>query len=334
MRSLVWKLVLAALTLALVAAPLAGTPTAWAASPALEEAQALYDGAQFNDAIAKIRAGLSSGQLTGSDAIAARALMARCLVKSGNRLEAKQAFKFVLRQQAGWRPDASVGPDEREVFELAQRELTAEQIEAGKRIPASLSFSYGRGSGDNEDMAEIVVAGGGPDKYDPKPQLGGSVRFPVAQKWSLDLELQRLRATNRDANQPPNDTRFEITAYPISLSLIYTAYTQRWVRANLFAGGGVLSSAISKIEFGDFGGSALTVSGQKNGGYFHGGLEAEILVHPRVALTGRVLGRSAKAEKVLDEFDFDAYGQATLKNRTIDFSGIAATFGLRAYIGY
>jgi hypothetical protein len=334
MRSLVWKLVLAALTLALVAAPVAGTSTAWAASPALEEAQALYDGANFADAIAKIRAGLSSGELAGDDAIAARALLARCLVKSGNRLEAKQAFKFVLRQQSGWRPDASVGPDEREVFELAQRELTAEQIEAGKRIPASLSFSFGRGDGDNEDMAEIVVAGGGSDKYDAKPQLGGAVRFPVAQRWSLDLELQRLRATNVDANQPPSDTRFEITAYPISLSLIYTAYTHRWVRANLFAGGGILSSAISKIEFGDFSGTPLTVSGQKNGSYFHGGLETEILLHPRVALTGRVLGRSAKAEKVLDEFDFDAYGQATLKNRAIDFSGIAATFGLRAYIGY
>lgn len=334
MRSLVWKLVLAALTLALAAAPLAGTSTAWAASPALEEAQALYDGAKFTDAVARIREALASGQLAGNDAIAARALMARCLVKSGNRLEAKQAFKFVLRQQPGWRPDASVGPDEREVFELAQRELTAEQIEAGKRIPASLSFNMGSGSGDNEDMAEIAVAGGGADKYDVKPQIGGSVRFPVARQLSLELEMQRLRATNVDGNAPPNDVRFELTAYPVSLSLIYTAYTQRWFRANLFAGGGLLSSAISKIEFGDFSGTPLTVSGQKNGSYFHGGAEAEILLHPRVALTGRVMGRSAKADKVLDEFDFDAYGIATLKNRTIDFSGIAATFGLRAYIGY
>ncbi|MCC6348546.1 MAG: hypothetical protein IT347_03015 [Candidatus Eisenbacteria bacterium] len=334
MRSLVWKLVLAALTLALVASPMPGTSTAWAAAPALEEAQALYDGANFADAITKLRQSLASGGLAGRDAIAARALMARCLVKSGKRLEAKQAFKFVLRQEPGWRPDASVGPDEVEVFELAQKELTAEQIEAGKRIPASLSFSFGSGNGDNKDMAEIAVPGGGKDKYSVKPQIGGSVRFPVAQKWSLELELQRLRATNRDSNAPPNDTRFELTAYPLSLSVYYTAYTQRWVRANLFAGGGLLSSAISKIEFGDFGGTPLTVSGQKNGTYFHGGLEAELLVHPRVAIAGRVMGRAARAEKVLDEFDFDAYGVATLKNRSIDFSGFSATLGLRAYIGY
>src|SRR6266487_1769514 len=99
MRFMVWKLVLAALMLAIVAAPVLQSSTAWAISPALEEAQALYDGAKFTDAIAKLRDALSSGQLAGTDAIAARALMARCLVKSGNRVEAKQAFKFVLRQQ-------------------------------------------------------------------------------------------------------------------------------------------------------------------------------------------------------------------------------------------
>jgi hypothetical protein len=333
MRSLVWKLVLAALTLALVAAPVAGTSTAWAASPALEEAQSLYDGAKFNDAVARIRTALSAGEVSGAEAIAARALMARCLVKAGNRLEAKQAFKFVLRQQPGWRPDASVGPDEREVFELAQRELTAEQIEAGKRIPASISFNFGSGDGDNEDMAEVATPGGGEEKYDVKPQIGGAVRFPVTRTLSLELEMQRLRATNV-AGTAPNDTRFEITAYPISVSLFYTAYTQRWVRANLFAGGGILSSAISKIEFNDFGGTALNVSGQKNGSYFHGGAEAELLLHPRVAIAGRVMGRAAKAEKVWDEFDFLAWGVASMKNRTIDFSGFSATLGLRAYIGY
>lgn len=333
MRSLVWKLVLAALTLVLAAAPVAGTSTAWAASPALEEAQSLYDGAKFTDAVARIRTALSTGEVSGSEAIAARALMARCLVKAGNRLEAKQAFKFVLRQQPGWRPDASVGPDEREVFELAQRELTAEQIEAGKRIPASLSFNFGTGPGDNEDMAELATPGGGEEKYDVKPQIGGAVRFPVTRNLSLELEMQRLRATNV-AGTAPNETRFEITAYPVSVSLFYTLYTQRWVRANLFAGGGLLSSAISKIEFDDFGGTALNVSGQKNGSYFHGGAEAELLLHPRVAIAGRVMGRSAKAEKVMDEFDFLAWGVASLKNRKIDFSGFSATLGLRAYIGY
>jgi hypothetical protein len=335
MRSLVWKLVPAALTLALVAAPVLFASTAWAASPALEEAQALYDGAKFTDAIAKIREGLASGQLVGGEAISARALMARCLVKSGNRLEAKEAFKFVLRQQPNWRPDpTTAGPDEQEVFQLAQRELTAEQIAAGRRVPASMSFSYGTGSGDNKDMAEIAVAGGGNDKYSSKPQFGGAVRFPISPRLSLELELQRLRATDVDGNAPPNDVRYEITAYPLSLSLIHSTYSKSKFRLNLFAGAGLLSSATSTIQFSNFGGTPLTISGQKSGGYFHGGLETEVLLHPRVALTGRVMGRYAKADKVLDDFSFLAYGTASLKDRAVDFSGFAATIGLRAYIGY
>lgn len=338
MRSLVWNLVLAALTLALVAAPVPRTPAAWAAAPALEEAQALYDGAQFGEAIDKLRSALSTGQLAGADVLEARILIARCLVKSGDRLEAKQAFKFVLRQQPGWRPDPNVvPPDEQEVFQLAQRELTSEQIEAGRRIPASIAFTFGTGSGDNKDMAEIAVEGGGEDKYTSKPQLSGSVRFPVSQRWSLDLELQRLRATNKDAILPPNTAIYEITAYPLSLSLYYSTFSTRMFRVNVFAGGGLLSSAISKIDlllnFGS-GDVPVSVSGEKTGGYFHGGLETEVLLHPRVALSGRVLGRSATASEVLDEYGFDAYGSASLKDRKIDFSGFAATLGLRAYIGY
>ena len=337
MRSLVWKLALAALTLALVAAPMLRAPAAWAAAqaPALQEAQKLYDAAQFNEAIAKIRDALSTGQLTGNDAIAARALQARCQVKTGNRLEAKEGFKFVLRQEPGYKLDAnSAGPDEQEVFQLAKSELTAEQLEAGKRIPASLSFSYGRGAGDNKDMAEIAVAGGGSDKYDDKPQFGGSVRFPVTKSLMLDLELQRLRATNVDGNAPPNEVKYTVTGYPLSVSLYWSAYNKRMFRLYAFGGGGLLSSAMSSIEFGSFGGTPITVSGQKNGSYFHGGLELEAALHRRIALTGRVMERYAKANGVLDDYTFAAYGIASLKDRSIDFSGFAATIGLRAYIGY
>ncbi|MFN8587429.1 MAG: hypothetical protein U0704_06465 [Candidatus Eisenbacteria bacterium] len=334
MRSPLLTLFPAALALLLLAAPAPRGGAAWAASPVLDSAQQLYDNAKFAEAVTQLRAALSSGEVTGADQIAARALLARCLVKSGARLEAKQAFKFVLRQQPSWRPDPNTaGPDEQEVFQMAQRELTAEQIETGSRIPASLSFSFGQGAGDNKDMAEIAVAGGGKDKYEVKGQIGGSVRFPVAQKWSLEFELQRLRATNKDAFPPPSTALYEITAYPLSLNVYRTAWTGSHLRFNVFAGAGILSSAISRIDL-DFGGTPLTISGQKNGSYLQGGLETEVLMGSRLALAGRVLGRSAKADDVLDEFGFSAYGSASLKNREINFSGFAMTLGLRAYIGY
>lgn len=337
MRSLVWKLVLVALTLALGAAPVPRASVAWAASPALQEAQSLYDGAKFNEAITVIRDALSSGKVTGHDAIEARALMARCMVKTGNRVDAKEGFKFVLRQDSGWRPNATtVPPDEQEVFELARKELTAEQIQAGKRIPASLAFNIGTGSGKHPDIGEIVTASGGPDELTPKMQVGGSVRFPVSPRYSLDLELQRLRST-ATGDQGGNITKFEASAYPLSLSLYYSLLSRQKFRSYLFAGGGALTSAGAQIDLVLVGfgpnPTELTISGQKNAPYFHGGLELEYLVHSRVALAGRVMGRSAKAKNVLEDSDFTYYG-ASLQDRDIDFSGFAATIGLRAYIGY
>lgn len=337
MRSLVWKLVLVALTLALGAAPVPRASVAWAASPALEQAQSLYDGAKFNEAIKVIRDALSTGQVTGHDAIEARALMARCQVKTGNRVDAKEGFKFVLRQDSGWRPNATtVPPDEQEVFELARKELTAEQIQAGKRVPASLTFTFGTGPGAHEDLGEVVEVSGGPDHLVPKMELGGSVRFPVSPRYSLDLELQRLRST-ATADQFGNITEFEASGYPLSLSLYYALLSKQKFRFNLFAGGGVFSSAGAKIDLVlvGFGPDPipLTISGQKSAPYFHAGLEAEYLVFSRVALAGRGMWRSAKAENVLKDSDFTYYG-ASLQDRDIDFSGFAATIGLRAYVGY
>lgn len=325
MRSLVWKLVLGALTLALVAAPLPGTSTAWAASPALEEAQALYDGAKFTDAVAKIREALSAGQLAGKDAIAARALMARCLVKSGNRLEAKQAFKFVLRQQPGWRPDASVGPDEVEVFELAQKEITAEQIEAGKRIPASLAFYYGVGSGDNKNFAEFIHSNGGPDKMDNKPMFGGSVRFPLHPRWSLDLELSRFRATASD----PNGVQYEASAIPLVANVVFTPLSSARFRAGLFAGAGPMMSS-KLIEKVSLLGTTLSIFDEKTGVLFQGGVEGEYLPITRVGLYARAYGRSASATKFFGDSD----PSFPLYKKKLDFSGYGLAIGLRGYIGY
>ncbi len=304
-------------------------------SETLAAARALYDESRFAEALTQLRAALASGGISGRDVRSARELIARCLVRAGNRVEAKEAFKGVLRQFTGYRPDnATVPPDEQEVFQMALREVTAEEVQAGERAPASLGFSFGTGKGDNEDMGEIVVAGGGEKKFDNKNQFGGSVRFPLRPRTSIELELQRFRATNVDGNAPPNDTRYEMSALPLSISLYQAIFTGQRFRMYAFAGGGPLLTGIAKIEFGDFGGSPLNVSGQKNGSYFHGGFETELMMTQKLSLSGRFMGRSAKASGLLDDFSFDAYGVATLKGREIDFSGFAATIGLRAYIGY
>lgn len=334
MRNQFRRVVLVVFSLTLCAAPF--TSAVWAAAPAVEEAQKSYDSAKFDDAIAKLREALSSGQVTGSEAVAARALMARCLVKSGKRIEAKQAFKTVLRNDPGFKLDTvSTPPDEVEVFNLAAKEIQAEQIEAGQRIPASLGFIYGIGSSDNKDFAKLQRANGGDDKMEGQPEFGVSVRFPLRPRWSLDLELARFRATGEDTVSGVNKVKFETSAIPMMVSLYYTAISNDKFHVNVFAGGGPLVASRGSIDINFFT-VRLQLANEKVGAIFHGGLEGEYMVMPKLSLTGRVEGRYAQASKLFKGSTVDLYGDpaAALDGRKVDFSGYGAYVGLRGYIGY
>lgn len=324
-----------------VAAVLAGVlafaprPAAAQDSP-LDQARSYYEQAQFDSAITLLRGALSSGRLVGTQSVQARELIARCLVRSGNRVEAKQAFKALLYLNPSYRPaSGSMPPDEVEVYRLAREEYNREQIEAGERVPASLSFHYGLlGSGDNDDFAEIVAAGGGDDKYDVDESFGGAVRFPIRPRWSLEIEMQRFRATNADSFPGDNQAKYEITALPLSVSVYYAAITSPKWRVNVFGGLGSLLAATSSIRF-NFGPATLGLSDQKNGFYGHAGLEGEYLVHPRVAGYARVLGRVATASDFFSDSELELYSaNVPLEGREVSFSGFGAHVGLRAYIGY
>ncbi len=323
--------------------PTVTTPKAVSASAAaLQQAQALYNESDFAGAQKLLREKLASGVISGNEVRPARELLARCLVRSGNRVEAKEAFKGLIRKFPGYRPDPSVvPPDEQEVFALAESEIRTEQIETGNRIPASISFSIGTGSADNKDMAKVVdfladIYGAPPEshKYDGELQFGGAVRFPIRKRLSLEVELQRLSAKT---SIPVFGEKllFNVSGLPLSLSLYQAVHSSRSFRVNVFAGGGVLATAISEVDYRELAALLsppvpLKLSGQKTGSYLHGGLEAEYLVTERFSLAGRVMGRLAKAKGTLDDIEFgDAFN-----GRTIDFSGFGATLGLRAYIGY
>ena len=266
-------------------------------------------------------------------------------MRSGNRVDAKEAFKGLIRKFPGYRPDAGkVPPDEQEVFAMAEREVLAEQIETGKRIPASLSFSVGTGSADNEDMGKIIdlldeLYNGSTTtghKYDGELQFGGAVRFPIRERLSIEVELQSLHASTdlKLASFGDRSLGLDVTGLPLSVSLYQTVLAGRVYRINVFAGGGVLATATSSVDYRELAellaGVPLKLSGQKTGSYFHGGIEAEYLLTPRFSLSGRAMGRSAKAKGTLDDIDFGD----EFNGRTIDFSGFGATLGLRAYIGY
>ncbi len=326
--------------------PAANPPAAMSASAtAVQEAQSRYDQSDFAGALTLLREKLASGVITGADVRGARELLARSLVRSGNRVEAKEAFKGLIRKFPGYRPDAAtVPPDEQEVYAMAEREVLSEQIETGKRIPASISFSIGTGSAENKDMGKVIDfldeiynsnIGTG-NTYEGELQFGGAVRFPIRERLSLELELQSLHASKSLplTSFGGQSLGFDVTGLPLSVSLYQGVLSGRAYRVNVFAGGGVLATAISEVDYEELaallGGVPLKLSGQKTGSYFHGGVEAEYLVTQRFSLSGRAMGRSAKAKGTLDGIGFGD----EFNGRTIDFSGFGATIGLRAYIGY
>jgi hypothetical protein len=329
-----WRPFAAALIAVLMGVSVLLPVRAMAQDSPVQEATALYEQAQFNEAITLLRGALSSGLVRGRDAVAAREMIARCLVRTGSRIEAKEAFKGMLQLNPNYRPaTGTMPPDEFGIYQMALDEFKGDQIVAGERVPASVAIHFGVGSGDNKDLAEVAVAGGGMDTYDVDPTFGGAVRFPITQRMSLEIEMQRFRATNADTFPGTSQAVYEITALPLSLSLYYAAMTNPKWRVNVFGGVGSMLAATSSIRF-DFGSATLNLSDQKNGFYGHAGLEGEFLVHPRVSAYGRVLGRIANASGIYSDTDLEAYGTAQIKDREVNFNGFGANVGLRAYIGY
>lgn len=308
---------------------------ALAQSPTVAQAQQQYDEGKFADALATVQGALSSGAVTGSDAVAARVLLGRCQAKVGDVPGARKTFLRVLHEDPQFRLDeVRTPPDEVAVFRDALRIFQEEQARASQRIPASLEVFYGLGSGDNTDMGEYVASGGGDKKFDNKPMFGVGVRFPLAPKWSLNLELIRFHATNEDSVSGLGKSKYELSATPLAFSLCYLLRDQGHVRASVFAGGGPMLNAFATDKFLFFGVLPLSIADTKVGAYFHGGLEGEYVINPKISVTGRALYRSAKV-KMYKGSTFTQYGgTVTLGDRNLDFSGYGVSLGLRAYIGY
>jgi len=309
-----------------------GPSVALAQTDDVATAQSLYDQGKFAEAATAIREGLSSGRVFGGAAVGARELLARCQVKMGDVAGARKTFLAILRQDPLYRPDPlRVPPDEMAAYDSARRVFDAERERASQRLPASIELHYGFGSGDNKDFGDFVATGGGDNKYDNDPQFGGIVRFALAPRYSLDIQIERFRAT--DADSFAFQSTYEITAIPLSVSLSYLVVDNSRFRAYVFAGGGPMLEATSSITLPFFG-IPISVADDKIGTYLHAGIEGEYRLHPRFALVGRVLGRSAKATGLLKGTDLSYNGTDSIADRDIDFSGFAATIGVRAYVGY
>jgi hypothetical protein len=310
----------------------------------------LYNQGKFKEAADLLKGAIDKGEVKPADLGAARELLARSMVKADRRGEARETFKAILRKDAAYRPDPNkVPPDEVAVFDEALRDFQAEQLEQGKRIPASIGGVFGYGMYKPKDINDAIKKFdedfnlGAGDEIKGDVEFGGSVRFPLRPRLSLDLEIIRFHTTVSDAGPrtstpdwKPSD--FEVSALPVVANLYYNVWSKPHIRANVFGGlGPMLVSYLSVTlnvslapELPSF-----AKTGTKTGFYGHLGVEGEYLITPRLSLCGRVLGRMANAGKVIS---YDAKGATEgfvrFNDKSVSFSGFGFDVGLRAYIGY
>lgn len=328
------------------AAPAPATTAAAAVNKPLAAAQELYNDAKFEEAAKLLGDALRDGRITGDDVNVARALRARCLAKLGRRLESKEAFKAVLRSDAGYRPDEmTVPPDELEMYTLARKEFQQEQVEAGKRYPSSIGFWLGGGQAVNQDLVDLASSSGAgqADDFTSSPEFGYSVRFPIKPRWSVDFEVSRLLADTEDKLPATRNAHatYEAKAFPVVVSIMRHIGDRPKLHLSGFAGVGVLvSEAVIEFPQSLVGGRVIPTQffGESIGKYAHVGFEAEYHLQPRLAVAGRVLARYASSGELewprQDFALYESFPSSLIGERSMDFSGVAAHIGVRAYIGY
>ncbi len=325
--------------------PAAATAPATSSS-VLAQAREQYAQANFAEAAEMLRTALRTGQVAGDDVNQARALRGRCLVKLGRRVEAKEQFKGVMRSDANFTLDPTlVPPDEMEVWRLAKKEIDAERLEAGKRFPASIAVLGGRGNCVNQDIVDLASSSGAglaPD-FSEDVELGYSVRFPLRPELSIEFEVQHLRATTEDPLPATRNahTEYTVSVTPVIVNLVKAWHTSPRYHINLVGGLGVMPTQVVAEYKQTLVSGRLTPSqlvGHHLGMFAHGGLEGEWMAQDRLAFTARVMGRYANSGTLTwpsNSYEiYESYEQSKLGDRTADFSGIAATVGVRAYIGY
>jgi len=338
-------------SLAQNAKPLASTPAKPTATPVavskpLTAAQELYNDANFEEAEKLLGDALRDGRVTGDDVNVARALRARCLAKLGRRLESKEAFKAVLRSDAGYRPDEmTVPPDELEMYRLARKEFQIEQVEAGKRYPSSLGVWLGKGQAVNQDLVDLASSAGAglADDFEGSAEFGYSVRFPIKPRWSVDVEVSRLFAETEDPLPATRNAHgiYQAKAFPVVVSILRHIGDRPKLHMSGFVGAGLMVNEAT-IEFPQslVGGRVIPTqfTGESVGKYLHVGFEAEYHLQPRLAIAGRVLARYANSGELewprQDFALYESFPSSVIGERSIDFSGLAAHIGVRAYIGY
>jgi len=154
-------------------------------------------------------------------------------------------------------------------------------------------------------------------------EYGGSIRYGVSPKVALDYEVNLLNGKVTDDSYTPS-VDISTTAVALPLSMYYQLASNDKYAFHFFVGAGPMVSTKWKITDGTTLGTFESKS--KTSFYAHGGLEGDWMVGKTVAITGRVLGRLAKASDV-------EYADDPTTKIDVDLSGVAFSLGLRVFFG-
>lgn len=154
--------------------------------------------------------------------------------------------------------------------------------------------------------------------------FGGSIRYGLSDKASLDLEFNKIKAKSKTTVSPDELTASE-EALAIPLNLVYALSTNDNYDFNLVIGAGLMTGTKWKLEeTGTSPGSEESKS--KSAFYGQGGFEGIYKLSPQFGITARALGRLAKAN------DLEWTDDPTTKF-DVNMSGVAFSVGLRAFFG-
>jgi Outer membrane protein beta-barrel domain len=202
-------------------------------------------------------------------------------------------------------------------------------VSSGPALAAKGQFSIGGNFGtsitDGGAFNDSLKASIGVPPYEDIAgdwDFGGSMRYGISEKASLDLEFNAIKAkgTSEEAGEELTAT---VKGLATSLNLYYALSQNESFDFNFFVGAGPLLS--TKWQLDSTSGGSEESEG-KTSLFAQAGLEGQYKVASQFALTARAMGRLAKADDV-------AWTDDPTTTFDVDMSGIAFSVGARVFLG-
>jgi len=203
----------------------------------------------------------------------------------------------------------------------------------------SIGGNFGTGLYSNTKINDYLDSVSTADSFVPKLkhpksgwEYGGSIRYGISPKASLDYELNLMVGKGKtDVTSPGTGTvEVKTTGLAAPLSLYYELGKSDKSVINFFVGVGPMLGTKFKVTTTSGGTTTVDEAKKKTGLYAHAGLEGDYMLSKSFAITARALGRYAKAKNVTWTDPNDP-SNAFVKD--VNLSGGAFSLGLRAFFG-